>query len=256
MSRQELEALFVANLPVIEKILSAIGRRHNLSRDDVDEFGGWSKLRIVENDYAVLAKFRGESSLATYLTVVLSMLFREYRVQERGRWRPSAAAKRAGTLGIRLDTLVNRDGMSISEAGELLRTSGETTLSDRELGAVASQFPVRAPLRPIQAAAPPPSAEAPDRADQRVEAAESDSETIAARSALDQALGGLPADDRLIVRLHYLESLSVADIARALALPQKPLYRKLERALAALRRSLESAGISSERVRDLVAGSS
>jgi DNA-directed RNA polymerase specialized sigma24 family protein len=47
--------------------------------------------------------------------------------------------------------------------------------------------------------------------------------------------------------MRYWEGTSVADIARALGLPQKPLYRRLERALAALRAALEAAGVSRHR---------
>lgn len=254
MSRPELEALFVSHLPVVEKILGAVCRRHGLSGDAADEFGGWAKLRLVENEYAVLAKFRGESSLPTYLTVVLSMLFREYRVQEWGRWRPSAVAKRAGAFSIRLESLVARDGMTVAAAGQLLRTAGETTLSDRELADLVAQFPRRTPLRPVQAIEPPVTVEGPERADQIVDAEESAAESAATRRALDVALETLPPEDRLIVRLHYMESMSVADIARGLALPQKPLYRRLERALGVLRAGLERAGLSRERARRLAAG--
>ena len=70
MSRQDLEAQFLAHLPAAERILSALARRHALSRDAAEEFSAWAKLRLIENDYAILAKFRGESSLATYLTVL------------------------------------------------------------------------------------------------------------------------------------------------------------------------------------------
>jgi DNA-directed RNA polymerase specialized sigma24 family protein len=41
----------------------------------------------------------------------------------------------------------------------------------------------------------------------------------------------------------------VADIARRLDVPQKPLYRRLERALRTLRTALERAGVPVERVR-------
>jgi RNA polymerase sigma factor for flagellar operon FliA len=254
MSRQDLEALFLAQLPDIEKILAALARRHALQRDAAEEFAGWAKLRLIENDYAVLGKFRGESSLATYLTVVLAMLYREYRVQEWGRWRPSAAARRGGPLAIRLETLVLRDGMTLAEAGERLRTAGETTLSDRELGAIIARLPSRAPLRPVQAVDDPPDAPSPDRADQIVEQEDTVTQAAAARDALDRALEALPGEDRLIVRLHYFESMSVADIARGLSIPQKPLYRRLERLLGALRARLERAGISRDHARELATG--
>lgn len=254
MSRQDLEAQFLAHLPAAEKILSALARRHALSQDAAEEFAAWAKLRLIENDYAILAKFRGESSLPTYLTVVLSMLFREYRVQEWGRWRPSAAAKRGGPLAIRLDMLINRDGMPLAHAGQLLRTKGETTLSDRELADIASKFPMRAPLRPVQSAESKVDAASSEQADDLVESEESDAQSIAAKRALDAALQELPTEERLIVRLHYMESMSVADIARGLSLPQKPLYRRIERTLGILRGRLERAGVSREHVRELATG--
>ena len=254
MSRSALESIFLTNLPVAEKILGALARRHALGRDDAEEFAAWAKLRIIENDYAILAKFRGESSLTTYLTVVLSMLYREYRVQEWGRWRPSAAAKRKGELAVRLETLVSRDGLPLAQAAQLLRTSGETVLSDRELAALAKDFPMRAPLRPVQQGEIGADATAPNRADELVDSEEAAMERLTATNALHQALDTLPDEERLIVRLHYMEAMSVADIARGLALPQKPLYRRLERALGKLRTGLENSGVSRDVVRGLATG--
>ena len=252
--RRELEALFIANLPVAEKILGALARRHSLSREGAEEFSAWAKLRIIESDYAILAKFRGESSLPTYLTVVLAMLFREYRVQQRGRWRPSAAARRSGAMAVRLETLLHRDGMELAQVGEILRTSGATTLSDRELAEIAAQFPRRAPMRPVEFREPTTEPASEARADETIVREEADADSRAVREALDHGLAALPMEDRLIVRLHYMEAMSVADIARGLALPQKPLYRRLERALKVLRSGLEGAGISREHVRGIVAG--
>lgn len=251
--RHTLEALLLAHLATVEKIVSALARRHALAGDAADDFGSWVKLRLVENDYAVLAKFRGESSLPTYLTVVIAMLYREYRVQQWGRWRPSAAARRAGALAIRLETLVRRDGLSLAQAAQLLRTNGETTLSDRELAALLGALPERMPLRPIVTGITPPDPAAAHSADDRVRATEQLADHDRTEDALRSALRTLPADDRLLLRLRFLEGLSVADIARALSLDQKPLYRRLERALALLRRTLEQSGVTREQVRELVA---
>jgi RNA polymerase sigma factor (sigma-70 family) len=252
--RSDLEALFLTHLPAVERILGALARRHGVAGDDAEEFAAWAKMRLVENDYAILAKFRGESSITTYLTVVLATLHREYRVTEWGRWRPSAAAQREGPIAVRLETLTERDGMTLGQAAELLRTTGETTLSDRELGALAMRFPMRTPLRPVQVG--DPRADAPDRAraDDLLEQDQAAAECLAARQALDEALGGLPDEDRLVVRLHYMEAMSVADIARGLALPQKPLYKRLDRVLQRLRRELERAGVTREYVQTLSAG--
>lgn len=251
MPRPDLEQLFVQHLTVVDRAVAGIARRHGLTRDAADEFGAWARLRIIEDDYAILAKFRGESSLATYLTVVIAMLYREYRVQEWGRWRPSAAAKRAGNVAVRLETLLNRDGLPLAQAAEILRSAGATTLTDRELAELAATFPLRAPLRPVEYTEAPLDAPATESADAAVEAEEQAAESNQAREALDSALSSLPTEDRLIVRMHFIDGMSVADIARGLALPQKPLYRRMDRALSALRATLERSGMSRDRVRSL-----
>ena len=251
MTRADLESLFLEHISAIESILNAVTRRYALSPADAEEFNSWAKLRLIENDYAILAKFRGESSLPTYLTVVCAMLFREHRVREWGRWRPSALARRKGPTAVRLETLVVRDGLSLTAAAELMRTLGETTLSDRDLGRILSALPRRVPHRPMTGADALPDLVAEEGADALVDVGEREADASMARTALHEALRTLPPEDQAIVRLHYIEGLSVADVARGLALPQKPLYRRLDRALSHLRKYLERSGVSRERVREI-----
>jgi RNA polymerase sigma factor for flagellar operon FliA len=243
--RHELEALFLANLAAIERIIAALCRRHGLAREDADEFASWSKAKLIEADYLVLRKFRGESALTTYLTVVLASLFRDYRVRRWGRWRPSAEAQRRGALAIRLEALVYRSRLSLHQAAQVLRTAGETTLADRELSSLLAELPSRTALRPLEVRSDLLSdTPARGRADDLVRDQEAAAEREAVEAALSTALARLPPEDRAMVRMHYWEGMSVADIARALDLPQKPLYRRLEKALAALRAHLHSAGVT------------
>lgn len=250
MSHPDLKALFVSHLPTIEKIVACLARRRRLHPDAAEDFSSWAKLRFIENDYAILAKFRGESSLSTYLTMVLAMLLREYHVQERGRWRPSAAAKRSGPLGIRLETLVHRDGMALAIVGNMLRSAGETALSDRELAAIVSTFPRRTPIRPTESDAALDYAESVDRADEALLYEEARDEQARVRKALYTALDVLDDEDRLIVRLRFMEGMSVAEVARALRVPQMPLYPRIKSALRRLRAGLEESGVSSDLVRE------
>lgn len=247
--RTELEALLTDNLGWVERVAAQVCRRHGLDPDESDEFAGWARMRLVEDDYAVLRKFRGESAITTYLTVVVTMLFRDYRVSRWGRWRPSAAAKRLGDAAIRLETLVYRDGYRVDQAGEMLRAAGHTDLPDRELLRLLSQLPPRGQPRPLQVGDGPlesqPSAFA---ADDALLAHEAEGERSAAETALHRALEGLPPEDRVIVHMRVWEGLSVADISRALRLEQKPLYRRLERIFGQLRQRLEGAGITREDV--------
>jgi RNA polymerase sigma factor for flagellar operon FliA len=250
-----VESVFLANLAAIDRIISVACRRFSLRPDAASDFASWVKLRLIEDDYAVFRKFRGESAITTYLTVVITMLFRDYRVHHWGRWRPSTAAQRLGPLAVRLEALIYRDRLSLTGAGESLRASGETDCSDRALAALLQQLPHRAPLRPHLVAAEviegTPSAE---RADEKVDEEELNAEWATAREALRRILQRMPAEDSMIIRLHYEEGMSVAEIARTLAIPQKPLYRRLERLLEHLREQLEAEGISRERVSDFLDG--
>jgi DNA-directed RNA polymerase specialized sigma24 family protein len=92
------------------------------------------------------------------------------------------------------------------------------------------------------------------QADAQVEEGEHDLAVARARQSLDAALATLGAEDRLMVSMRFLDGHSVADIARTFRVEQKPLYRRLERSLSALKRGLEASGITGATVRDLVTG--
>jgi RNA polymerase sigma factor for flagellar operon FliA len=247
------ESLFLRHLSIIDGVAGSLARRHGLSGDEAADFKAWIRLKLIEDDYAVLRKFRGESAIGTYLTVVIAMLARDYRAQHWGRWRPSAAARRSGELAVRLETLVHRKGHRLSEAGEILRTAGETTLSDRELAGIFAQLPSRLPIRPVAVGAEPLNAvEASDGADTLVAERIRDEEQRLVQEALEQSLSDFTPEDRLIVRLCYWEDMSVADIARGLRLEQKPLYRRLNRMLATLRTRLTQAGVTEEHLAGLL----
>jgi RNA polymerase sigma factor (sigma-70 family) len=65
------------------------------------------------------------------------------------------------------------------------------------------------------------------------------------RSTLDAALAQLDTEDRVILRLRFEDDVSVPEIARLLSLGSPfSLYRRLNRILASVRRTLESAGIN------------
>jgi len=244
--RQRLEALFLSQLGWIERVVAAISRRNGLARDDADDFASWTTLRLIEDDYGVFRKFRGESALTTYLAVVIAMLFRDYRTHRWGRWRPSAAARRRGPLTVRLETLVYRDGLRLSQAAEVLRTAGHTDLSDRELATLLNQLPVRQSGRP-QEVTPSGGADIPatEHADDLVVS----DEVAMARKAIEEQLKRLPLEEQLMLRMRYWEGMTVVEVARGLGLPQKPLYRRLDRALGDLRHYLEESGMSQDGVR-------
>ena len=241
------ERTFLDNLPVIDRVIGIIARRHSLSRTDAEEFASWARAKIIDDDYAVLRKFAGRSALPTYLAVVITNLFRDYRNSNWGRWRPSAAATRIGPVGIRLEELLYRDRRSLREAIEVLHSAG-VTLSSSELSHLAAKIPQREGASEVGLEDPDAAAAAvapPAMPD------DGDAEAIAAlRATLDQ----LPPDEQVILRMRFWDGISVADIARTLRLEQKPLYRKIDSIQARMRSMLVARGIDHRRATELLAG--
>ncbi|WP_325308307.1 RNA polymerase sigma factor [Longimicrobium sp.] len=251
--QDDYSELLVSHLAWIDRVTAAIARRQGLSSDEADEFASWVKLKLIEDDYATLRKFRGESLITTYLTVVINRLYQDYRVSQLGRWRPSAAARRKGPVAISLERLVRRDRLTPLQAAETLRARGEPDLSDRDALKLLGELPSAERGRPRAVGdAPLATATSSERADGTLLEAEAQHERDAVWALLATAMEGLPEEDREIVKMRYWAGSTVADIARALRIEQKPLYRRLDRIHAHLRRSLEASGISKDRLPGLI----
>lgn len=249
--RLEPEAIFLDHLPWIEEVAAMVCRRNSVWGDDADDFISSARAKLMENDYAVIRKFRGDSELKTYLARVVVLHFMERARERTGRWRASAAAEAAGQLAKDLEALVYRDGCTLSEAGERLRTSGRTTASNAELARLLATLPVRGPMRPGDAG-PDALEHLAGRygADDAVVEDEEGTARSRVLSALSDALDQLSPDDRMLVRMHLADGRTVADAARALGLDQKSLYRRLPKLKSMLRERMERAGVTAAEVRE------
>lgn len=247
------KALFLANLELIDRISATLCRRHGVSGADADDFAAMIRLKCVESEYVAFEKFRGDASLSTYLTVVISRWFLDDRIARMGRWRPSAAALRAGPVAVLLDRLLSRQGCSINEAVARVLVGQDHSYTERELRAIAATLPVRMPMRP-RMVSDADAAEVPatTSAATALENAECDESERTATLALNAALADIPSEDRVILSMRFLDGRTVAEVARALGLEQKPLYRRLERSLQALRAKLEARGVTRSSVGDLL----
>jgi RNA polymerase sigma factor (sigma-70 family) len=237
------EALFLSQLVVIERVISFVSSRHHLPGLDADDFASHVKLKLIEDDYGILRKFEGRSSIRTYLTVVIQRLFLDYRISAWGKWRPSAEAARAGAIAVLLEQLIGRDGYSFEEACELLETNHQVTASRSDLAAIAGRLPIRIrrKFESDAALAQMPSDQPP--VDDVI--AEQERTATAARVgvALKSAMSGLEPQDRLILALRFEDGRSIVEVARMLRLDQKALYRRLDRVMKALRGALHAEGV-------------
>ncbi len=235
--------LFESELPMVREVIAYISRRRRLPREEAEDFRSWTFLKLMDNEYAILQKYEGRASLRTYLTVVIERLSIDYQIARWGKWRPSARAIELGPEAVELDSLLFREGYTAHEAVQLLLSRKKTSLSEDALLEIASQLPSRPrrarALTPLPASLPAGTGGA-DRGILERERAE---ERRKLREVLDRTLLGLSEEDRLIARLRFLNGLPPNQIAAALRLPVKDLYRRVEHMKKRLRKRLEKAGI-------------
>ena len=245
-------ALFESSLPIIAGVVRFVCHRHRLDPEESKEFESEVMLWLVDRDYKIIGRFQHRSSLRTYLVVVIQRLFLDYRNHLWGKWRSSAEAIRLGPVAVRLERLLAREGYDFDQACETLRTNEGVTLSRAELADIAARFPIRTRRSVVGEEALETVAESGGSPDAGALAADPSAIGMQIRRALAPAVQALADQDRLILRLRFQDGLGVADIARALHLEQRPLYRRFESLLRGLRDALEAAGIDRDAAREAV----
>ena len=244
------EELFLSQLQLIERVTASICRRHCFFGEDAKDFGAEVKLRLIDDDYAVLRKFRGKSLLKTYLTTVVANLFRDHLIRKHGKWRPSMMARRRGPEAVQLEHLLNRDGLGVEEAVESLKRNAKVELSRDELAELAAKLPVR-PQRRFESDDKLRDVAGEDRAEERVLDRERSETARRLEAALGKALGRLPHEDRLILK-RWLDGASIAAIGSQLGFDQRRLYTRKDKALKELAAGLEAEGFAAGEIRDLL----
>ncbi len=246
-------ALLESHFDLICRKLQRLSRRSGLPDHEADELRSWALLKLVEDDYRILARWQERSSFSTYLDVVLVNLMRDYRCHVWGKWRPSAAARRSGQESVLLERLLMRDGLPLDEVVERLRAEHGVSLSRTELEALAGKLPRRSGHR--RAGEEEMLRIAVDgQVERRVEDGERALTAAQLRELLLPMLRSLPPEERLLLRLHYWDGLSMAAISPLLGRPQRQLYSLRDHCLKKIRRHLEKAGLSLDQVRMLLGG--
>ena len=245
--------LLVTNLAAIDRAVAFACRRYRLEPDDAEEFASVVKLRLVENDYAVLRKFEERSSFATFISIVVQRMALDYRIHQWGKWHVSAEAKRLGPLAMELDQLLNRDHRTLDEAFVAL-SPRHRELTPESLRALAERLPQRAPRRrdvELEKAGQL-AVITGDAVEERVLARDRRTASERLSALMSTVIESMPDDERLILQLRFEGGMTVSQIARVLRLDQKLLYRRLEQRMREIRKELERSGLASRDVLDLI----
>jgi RNA polymerase sigma factor (sigma-70 family) len=240
--------LFLENLPLIDDIVRFVCRRNHLHGPEAEDFSSAVKLKLLEDDYAVLRKFSGTTSLRAYLAVVIHRWLLDDRIARWGKWRPSAEARRRGELALRLETLLYRDGLSVEAASRRLIDEEKWPTDRGQIEELRLALPVRCRAREVAGSGDFSDWPAPDsaRADQGMERREAQRAFDDAVARMRTVIERLNVEDRAILRLRFDQGLTVQQLAPLLSLDAKPLYRRIERLLTTLRRELESQGVRAQ----------
>ena len=229
-----------SDLVLLGEVIRGVVRRGRLLPPDAEDFSQSVQLRFLETAYEAFARFDGRSSLRTYLTTVVWRLLLDWRTAAYGKWRPSAAARRLGPQAVRLDRLLNRDGLTVDEAIQVASLAPEA-LADHVLRLMAERLPrrrrhIRVPDDVLQLVA----REFPDP----IEARERAMKARQARIALGRAVNHLNPEERRLMALRYRQSLTVREIADLLDLDARRLYRTFDRLVGKLRRDMGAGGVT------------
>ncbi len=239
------EQPYLQHQKVIGDVIHFISRRQHLDTEAGEDFASYVHVKLLENDSAILRKYRGESGIKSFLFTVIQHLFQDYRHHKWGKWRTSAMARRLGSTAELLETLLVRDGHRFDQAAEIIRTNHRIQISLEELRRLASLLPVREKPRRVDDShlETRPTG---DSADQSLRYREWFLLAQETSGVLARALKTLDSEDRVILKMSFWDGLPVSGIARLLNLKQKPLYRRIDKLLRQLRGSLQSEGVGPE----------
>jgi len=243
--------LLTANLPLVERAVAFACRRYAFDPEDAEEFRAVVNLKLVENDYAILRAYEARSGFATFISVVVQRMALDFRIHAWGKWHTTVAAKRLGPLAVDLERLLHRDRRTLDEALVILGST-HAGITRESLSTLADQMPERTPrLRQVAIG----EADLPAHSggsDEGVYAGERRRASEHLSAIMSAIMARLPEDEQLILQLRFEGGMAVSQIARALQLDQKLLYRRIERRMRDMRRELESAGVASRDVLDLI----
>lgn len=208
---------------------------------------------LQEDDYRRLREFKGNSSITTYLTAIISRLVVDIVRSRTGRNRAKERAERFGELGRRTYELLIQSKHTIREAVEILQVNYGMTADAGRLQAMLDEMLGRSSRHQTDAdheTAWNDSGELVSIQRSTPEQKLADKQQDRKRKeVLKQVLDSMTAEDKLLVRLRFpldeaTDPLDAATVAKMLGLNQQEVERRTRRILTTCRELLLKQGIS------------
>lgn len=217
-------------------------RHYCINEQDAGDFEADLICHLASHAGAVLRRIDLAERPAAYISKVVRRFAIGWLRQRCGRWRPSARARRLGECAIELERLIARDGVSPSEAVNVVFLKPGCSMSRAGLELYARQ------LRPTR-----PTMESCDFSDRPAQWGSPDAELLATESvrALRRvhrtflgAIADLQPTDRLLLALRWGRKLTMEQIGAAFGEPGDRVQKRHERLLRRLRTRLEACGVA------------
>ncbi len=228
---------------MIERIIARFGHGSGLSQDQLADFRGTVHVKLMKDDYAVLRRFKGRSSLKTYLYSVIHRQFQDFLKQIWGGWQPSAKAAKIGQTAIALETLIVRDGHLFHEAAQILRLNQGVPISEKELERIYASLPRRTLRQMLDEGHLEQQEDPGNQPEAHLLSKERERGRERLHKMLQHVLDYLSVEDRFLVKMHFWDNATVARMAKTLGYNQKWLYRHLKKILKKLGQSLLEKGV-------------
>ena len=253
MSEQmDSKSRFAEEWETAERLIAATCRKRGLRDADAEDFASLVRVKLLEDDCAILRNFRGDSKLSTYLTVIIQRAFVDFCIQQSGKWHASAVAKRLGPAAVTLERLTAWNDYPPAIAISRVLTE-YPELTRGEVEAMLAQLPSRQRRRlPVSIETVASSLRDEEEADILVITSERRALSERAAVVIRSFLRAIDESDRLMLQLTFESNMQLSKVARILGTEQKPLYRRRDQLLRDLREAMTQADIRAEDAVDLI----
>ena len=234
------------HLDSIQKVVRHLCRRKTLSPEDCEDFESELMLRLTEGGEALTSRIHGPPE--PFLHSLAANLFHDRQREQSGRWQPSTSAQQHGESAVLLERLLHLERLTVSEAFHVLTLNHRLSLSLAEYRALLAV--VRMPKDREG------TVEFQEERFSSEQDGTEEARQIALRRLILECVGELAErlapEAALVVKLRYLEDVSISEIARVLRKERHQIRYLHDQTLLELKDQLRDHGFTEAELREVL----